>query len=94
LETIRKYGKSPFRIGLLHGEPGASGEIKPVAVNLSKDFGILEFLQTEKSVNGQVEELHHQLTLSADLPAILIGYSWGAWLGFCLQAEYAKDTFF
>lgn len=88
METIRKYGKPPFRIGLLHGGPGASGEMKPVAVNLSKDFGILEFLQTEKSVNGQVEELHHQLTSSADLPVTLIGYSWGAWLGFLFAARY------
>lgn len=88
METIRKYGKPPFQIGLLHGGPGASGEMKPVAENLSKDFGILEFLQTEKSVNGQIEELHHQLTSSADLPATLIGYSWGAWLGFLFAGRY------
>jgi len=88
LKTIRKYGKQPFQIGLLHGGPGASGEMKPVAENLSCDFGILEFLQTEKSVDGQIEELHNQLTSSADLPAILIGYSWGAWLGFLFAGRY------
>jgi pimeloyl-ACP methyl ester carboxylesterase len=88
LETTRKYGEQPFQIGLLHGGPGASGEMKPVADNLSRDFGILEFLQTKKSVNGQIEELHKQLTSSADLPAILIGYSWGAWLGFLFASRY------
>lgn len=88
LETIRKYGKQPFKIGLLHGGPGASGEMKPVAENLSCDFGILEFLQTEKSVDGQIEELHNQLISCADLPAILIGYSWGAWLGFLFASRY------
>jgi pimeloyl-ACP methyl ester carboxylesterase len=88
LETIRKYGQQPFRIGLLHGGPGASGEMKPIAENLSINFGILEFLQTEKSVNGQIDELHKQLTLYADLPAILIGYSWGAWLGFLFASRY------
>lgn len=88
MKTIRKYGKRPFHIGLLHGGPGASGEMIPVAENLSGDFGILEFLQTEKSVNGQIEELHNQLTSSADLPAILIGYSWGAWLGFLFASRY------
>jgi pimeloyl-ACP methyl ester carboxylesterase len=88
LETIRKYGKQPFQIGLLHGGPGASGEMKPVAEKLSCEFGILEFLQTEKSVNGQIEELHNQLTSNADLPAILIGYSWGAWLGFLFASRY------
>ncbi|GAP42937.1 pimeloyl-ACP methyl ester carboxylesterase [Lentimicrobium saccharophilum] len=88
METIRKYGKQPFQIGLLHGGPGASGEMKPIAENLSCDFGILEFLQSEKSVNGQIEELHNQLTSCADLPAILIGYSWGAWLGFLFASRY------
>ena len=62
--------------------------MQPVAENLSKDLGILEFLQTEKSINGQIEELHNQLTSSADLPAILIGYSWGAWLGFLFASRY------
>jgi pimeloyl-ACP methyl ester carboxylesterase len=88
LETIRKYGKPPFRIGLLHGGPGAAGELKPVAANLAADFGILELLQTAKSVDGQIAELHNQLTSSADLPVILVGYSWGAWLGFLFAAKY------
>ena len=88
METIRKYGQLPFQVGLLHGGPGASGEMRPVAENLSKDFGILEFVQTGKSINEQIEELHNQLTSSADLPAILIGYSWGAWLGFLFASRY------
>jgi len=88
LETIRKYGKPPFRIGLLHGGPGAAGELQPVAVNLAADFGILELLQTAKSVGGQIAELHNQLTSSAALPVILVGYSWGAWLGFMFAAQY------
>lgn len=88
METIRKYGQLPFHIALLHGGPGAAGEMISVVENLSKDFGVLEFIQTEKSVNGQIEELHNQLTSSADLPAILIGYSWGAWLGFLFAGRY------
>jgi hypothetical protein len=36
LNTIRKYGRGPFRVGLLHGGPGAAGEMKPVA---DKDCG-------------------------------------------------------
>lgn len=88
METIRKYGKKPFQIGLVHGGPGASGDMKSVAENLSCDYGILEFIQTKKSVNGQIEELHNQLTSSADLPAILIGHSWGAWLAFIFASRY------
>ncbi|MCK4407637.1 MAG: alpha/beta hydrolase [Bacteroidales bacterium] len=88
MKTIIKYGEKPFQIGLLHGGPGASGEMKPIAENLADNFGILEFLQTEKSVNGQIEELHKQLTSSTDTPTILIGYSWGAWLGFLFASQY------
>ncbi len=88
METIRKYGQKPFKIGLLHGGPGAAGEMKPVAENLSDDYGVLEFLQTGKSVNGQVEELHRQITSQADFPITLIGYSWGAWLGFFFASKY------
>jgi pimeloyl-ACP methyl ester carboxylesterase len=88
LKTVRKYGKQPFRIGILHGGPGASGDMRPVAKELSRDFGILEFLQTEKSVNGQIEELNKQLASDADFPVILIGHSWGAWLGFLFASQY------
>lgn len=74
MNTIRKYGKKPFQVGLRHGGAGVQGEMKPVAENLSVDFGIIEFLQTEKSVNGQIKELSRQITESADLPVSLIGY--------------------
>ena len=88
METVRKYGKEPYQICLLHGGPGAAGELRTVALYLSDHFGILEFLQTEDSVEGQIEELHCQLASNADLPAILVGYSWGAWLGFLFAARY------
>lgn len=88
METIRKYGQEPYQIGLLHGGPGAAGEMKPVAENLSDGFGVLELLQTEKSVNKQIQELHDQLMLCADFPITLIGYSWGAWLGVLFTARY------
>lgn len=88
MKTIRKYGQKPYQIGILHGGPGAAGEMKPVAESLSDDFGILELLQTEKSVNGQIKELHNQLTLNADFPVTLIGYSWGAWLALLFAAKY------
>lgn len=88
--AIRKYGQQPYRIGLLHGGPGAAGEMKPVAEKLSRDFGVVEFLQTEKSIDGQVEELYKQLISSTEIPVTLIGFSWGAWLGLLFAAKYPK----
>ncbi len=90
VKSIKKYGKQPFRLALLHGGPGASGEMQPVAEELANDFGVLELLQTEKSITGQIEELRRQLTESADVPVILVGHSWGVWLGFLFACRYPK----
>ena len=59
-----------------------------VARELQADWGVLEPLQTETSLGGQVNELKAILETSSDLPAILIGYSWGAWLSFIVSAKH------
>ena len=47
-----------------------------------------EPLQTATSTEGQIAELHAVLQQNANLPVTLIGYSWGAWLGFLFAAAY------
>jgi hypothetical protein len=42
MKNPRLYGRPPYRIAVLHGGPGAAGEMKPVAEALSADFGFLE----------------------------------------------------
>lgn len=59
-----------------------------VAREFQADWGVLEPLQTETSLGGQVNELKAILETSSDLPAILIGYSWGAWLSFIVSAKH------
>ncbi len=88
MENLRKYGKKPFRAAVIHGGPGAAGEMAPVARELASEGGILEPLQTALSVAGQIEELKTVLQKHGDLPVILIGFSWGAWLSFILAAHY------
>ncbi len=83
------YGNKPFSIALIHGGPGAPGEMAPVARELSKNFGILEPLQTASSVEGQLQELHSILQNHGDFPITLIGHSWGAWLSFLFAARYS-----
>ena len=75
-------------MAVLHGGPGAPGEMAPVARELSSLRGVLEPLQSASSVEGQVQELRAVLHGSADLPVTLIGWSWGAWLGFILASRY------
>lgn len=85
--TVRRYGKAPYSVAVIHGGPGAAGEMAPVARQLSKKFGVVEPLQTQKSVLGQAEELESQLS-EFDAPFILVGHSWGAWLSLL----YAKNN--
>ena len=51
------YGEAPFTVAVVHGGPGGAGEMVPVAKKLSDYFGVLEPLQTEYSLEGQVQEL-------------------------------------
>ena len=84
----RRYGKPPFNVVVVHGGPGAGGEMAPVARVLASDRGILEPIQTATSLDGQIEELRSVLKESGDLPVILVGFSWGAWLSFIVTAKY------
>ena len=57
MENYRTYGSAPYTVAVVHGGPGAAGEMAPVARELARDRGILEPLQTATSLEGQVEEL-------------------------------------
>ena len=86
MNKLRKYGNPPFTVAVVHGGPGAPGEMSSVAKELSSRFGVLEPLQTEKSVVGQVNELRDALKINGTPPVTLIGFSWGAWLSFITAA--------
>ena len=86
--NLRKYGNFPFQVCLVHGGPGAAGEMTPIARELADDTGILEPFQTADSIHGQIEELQDVLESEGDPPIIVIGFSWGAWLSYILAALY------
>ena len=88
MKNLRKYGDKPFRVAVIHGGPGAPGEMAPVARELSFVAGVLEPLQTASSLEGQVHELKTVLENNAALPINLIGFSWGATLSFIFAARY------
>jgi pimeloyl-ACP methyl ester carboxylesterase len=87
MRNLRKYGESPFGIAVIHGGPGAPGEMAPVARELSSVRGVLEPLQTAATLEGQVNELRSILEKEGALPLTLIGFSWGAMLGFIFTAR-------
>ena len=88
MNKYRKHGNPPFNKVLLHGGPGAPGGMAPVAKKLSETFSVLEPFQTMDSIEGQVEELKDVIEGQSDIPVILIGFSWGAWLGFIFTAKH------
>ena len=88
MRNLRKYGEAPFNIAVVHGGPGAPGEMAPVARELASSRGVLEPLQTAATLEGQVRELKNVLEKNGDLPLILLGFSWGAMLSFILTARY------
>lgn len=88
MDNLRTYGQAPYTVAVLHGGPGVSGEMAPVAQELSAKWGVLEPLQTRDTINGQVEELKLALEEMGAPPVYLAGYSWGAWLAFLLAARH------
>jgi pimeloyl-ACP methyl ester carboxylesterase len=88
MNNLRIYGDPPYSVAVVHGGPGAPGEMAPVARELFIDLSVLEPLQTADTLDGQVVELKIILEGHADLPVTLIGWSYGAWLCYILAAKY------
>lgn len=88
MNNLRKYGNPPFKTVVIHGGPGAPGEMAPVARELSKVCGILEPFQTKATLEEQVQELKSVIEANTKESVILIGHSWGAMLGFIVTARY------
>ena len=89
MEKIRKYGTPPYVAAVVHGGPGAAGEMAPVALELAANRGVLEPLQTATSLDGQVSELSALLREYSAIPVVLIGFSWGAWLSLIVAAAHS-----
>ncbi|HVQ01250.1 MAG TPA: alpha/beta hydrolase [Candidatus Thermoplasmatota archaeon] len=88
MKDLRTYGCTPFSVALIHGGPGAAGEMAPVARELSRFRGILEPFQTKRTVSGQIQELDDILRDHGNTPLTLIGHSWGAWLSLMYAAHH------
>jgi pimeloyl-ACP methyl ester carboxylesterase len=88
IENPRKYGVPPYNVVVVHGGPGAGSEMAPVARELASEWGVLEPIQTEKSIESQIQELAYIINVHAHLPVALVGFSWGAWLTWIFAARY------
>lgn len=76
---------------VVHGGPGAAGELAHLAAELSaRGHATLEPWQTATSVSGQIGELAQAIAADCAPPVVLIGWSWGAWLA-ALTAQARSD---
>ena len=94
---IPQYGRKGPQVILLHGGPAAPGYMKPIALELAKQFRVREPFQ-RGSDNGVVTVARHVQDLQSlivehcgsDKP-LLVGHSWGAMLALAFAAEH-PDT--
>jgi pimeloyl-ACP methyl ester carboxylesterase len=88
MKPVRRWGSGPYPVAVVHGGPGAPGEMAPVARELSALCGVLEPFQTESTLDGQVRELASAIAEQAKTPVTLIGFSWGAFLSYIVAARF------
>jgi pimeloyl-ACP methyl ester carboxylesterase len=87
MKNCRTWGKAPYTVAVVHGGPGAAGEMALIAREISRSHGVIEPFQTERTLTLQETELEKILMDRGDLPVILIGHSWGAILSFIVTAK-------
>lgn len=87
MRPFREYGEPPFNVVVVHGGPGAAGEMASIAEELSKTHGVIEPFQLEFTIEKQIQELKRIILENTSYPVTLIGYSWGAMLCFIFAAD-------
>src|SRR5260221_13075734 len=93
---IREYGRSGLPIIVLHGGPGASGHMAPIARRLADSYQAIEPFQRRSggerlTVAAHVADLHEVVAFYARgcRPALL-GASWGAMLALVYAAAHPQ----
>lgn len=95
--NFRKWGDGGPSVVLLHGGPGARGDVAPLALQLKDSFQVLEPLQRRASntlltVAKHIQDLHELLNSeSYSKPPALVGFSWGAMLALAYATEYSES---
>ena len=90
MKNYRVYGNKPYNIILLHGGPGAPGSLSSLGKMLSEEYGLIEHLQESDSIDGQIKEIKEIYDTHDKEPFIIIGHSWGAWLGYLFAAKHSE----
>ncbi|MGM0446359.1 MAG: alpha/beta fold hydrolase [Bacillota bacterium] len=90
MENYKLHGLKPYKVLTVHGGPGALGELNDLSKQLSKDYGVIEHVQTQDTINLILDDINKTIIEQAEDPVTIIGYSWGAWLGILFTSKYQK----
>lgn len=90
MKNFRLYGDKPYTVVVVHGGPGALGDMGYVANRLSQEYGVIEALQTKHSITELIFELCEIIESNCEVPVVLVGHSWGAWLAYMVAAKYPE----
>src|SRR5262245_725665 len=91
---LREYGHAGPHVIVLHGGPGASGHMAPVAAELAGSYRVVEPFQRGRgaerlTVARHVADLHELISVcSGRCPPVLLGASWGAMLALAYAATH------
>ncbi len=88
----RIHSEKPYRVVALHGGPGASGSLYDLCESVGKKMGVIEMLNHGTRIDEQIEEIYTVVSAIADQPVILMGHSWGAWLGIYYENAHPETV--
>jgi pimeloyl-ACP methyl ester carboxylesterase len=82
MKNFKTYGIAPYNVLLIHGGPGAKGDLQPVAEKLGYKYGVAEPFQSKLTIEELIFELNKTIDDLCNSPVYLCGHSWGAWLSY------------
>ncbi len=99
ISDIEVYGSQGPIMVMLHGGPGVAGYMKPLANELSNQFQIVTYAQRASgfdcaepmTIEGHVSDLD-QLVNQLGRKVILLGNSWGAFLGLAYASQHPQKV--
>jgi len=92
--VVREYGTGPGSVIVLHGGPGAVGDVAPIAERLGARWHVLEPFQRPSggrplTVAAHVRDLDDLISdRCGDCRPVLVGHSWGAMLALAYGAAH------
>lgn len=88
--NCREYGTPPYKIIVVHGGPGARGSCAGICRELSRNFGVIEILQSKNTINELIDEMVDIVKKYKCNRTIIIGHSFGAWLSFIFASTHPE----